>query len=191
VVESASSEGDNKAIGFPLFGDKNPFFSVGYFPQEFGKGPFGLGDTDGFLIHPVLLLDLHNFLHAGISLSVLFLLPSQPVDADQSFHLPEFGVPGDHGGFLLDGCGHRKAVGIGKSVLSLDFGRLDYIPEGVVGPVQGQAGQDGIQKVFRLIRPSPAFWEPVSKKRADSPLKFHYFAPFPSNFKIIIRQTDP
>jgi hypothetical protein len=27
--------------------------------------------------------------------------PPQPIDADQSFHLLEFGVSGDHGGFLL------------------------------------------------------------------------------------------
>jgi hypothetical protein len=51
---------------------------------------------------------------AGIILSFFFLLPSQPVDADHSFHLPEFGVPGDHGGFLFDGGGNGKAVGIGK-----------------------------------------------------------------------------
>jgi hypothetical protein len=82
----------------------------------------------------------------GISLSVFFLLPPQPVDADQSFHLSEFGVPGDHGGFLLDGGGYGKAVGIGKGVLPLDFCRLDDILEGVVGPVQGQTGKDGIQR---------------------------------------------
>ena len=54
------------------------------------------------------------FIEKDNSLSVLFLLPSQPVDADQSIHLPEFGVPSDHGGFLLDGGGNGKAVGIGK-----------------------------------------------------------------------------
>ena len=30
--------------------------------------------------------------------------------------------------------------------MPLDFGRLDDVPEGVFGPVQGQAAKDGIQR---------------------------------------------
>jgi hypothetical protein len=65
------------------------------------------------------------------SLPSLSLLPSQPVDADQSCHLPEFGVPGDHGGFLPDGGGYGEAIGRGKGVLPLDslknFPKLGYL----------------------------------------------------------------
>ena len=70
------------------------------------------GQDDSRTLGPISGARNAGIFLVGISLSVLFLLPSQPVDADESFHLPEFGVPGDHGGFLLDGGGYGKAVGI-------------------------------------------------------------------------------